>query len=229
VLGGAALVVGVAAAIAAVFAAHASALGAVERARFDPAVAPLAGVSPAALPFAVFGAWVAVSEYATGTIRATLAAVPRRTPVLWAKLAVVAAVAATTGLVATSAAQLLAHTLLAGHGVPTSLGTALRSVPVATAHLTAAAVLGVTVGFLLRNTLAAVCATFGALLVAPILLDLLPAGLTHRLGEWLPTRAGEALWAGHGGHAVLHGAVVLGLWVSLGVLGARVRLLGTDA
>ena len=52
----------------------------------------LAGQHFAQLAIGVAGVIAISGEYATGMIRATLAAVPRRLPVLWAKLAVFAAV-----------------------------------------------------------------------------------------------------------------------------------------
>ena len=50
----------------------------------------LAGVKLAQLAIGVLGVLVISGEYSTGMIRATLAAVPRRLPVLWAKAAVFA-------------------------------------------------------------------------------------------------------------------------------------------
>ena len=54
--------------------------------------ATLAGRHFAQLAIGVAGVIAISGEYATGMIRATLAAVPRRLPVLWAKLAVFATV-----------------------------------------------------------------------------------------------------------------------------------------
>ena len=46
----------------------------------------LAGVNVAQLAIAVLGVLVISGEYSTGMIRATFTAVPKRLPVLWAKL-----------------------------------------------------------------------------------------------------------------------------------------------
>jgi hypothetical protein len=57
-------------------------------ATFDPVQTSLAGLLVVQLAFGVFGALVITSEHATGTIRTTFAAVPRRRAVLAAKATV---------------------------------------------------------------------------------------------------------------------------------------------
>ena len=52
----------------------------------------LVGVRIAQLAIGVLGVLVISSEYSTGMIRASLGAVPKRLPVLWAKIVVLAAV-----------------------------------------------------------------------------------------------------------------------------------------
>ena len=59
---------------------------------FDPTLVSLRGIYLAQLAIGVLGVLVITGEYSTGMIRATLAAVPRRLPVLWAKALVFAAV-----------------------------------------------------------------------------------------------------------------------------------------
>ncbi|CAI7977710.1 ABC transporter transmembrane protein [Frankia sp. Hr75.2] len=65
-------------------------VGAADLAGFDPTSVSLAGVQLAQLAIGVLGALMITGEYGTGSIRATFAAVPRRTPVLWAKAVAVA-------------------------------------------------------------------------------------------------------------------------------------------
>src|SRR4051812_44266758 len=52
----------------------------------------LGGIYLAQLAFGVLGVMLITGEYTTGMVRATFAAVPRRLPVLWAKLGVFVAV-----------------------------------------------------------------------------------------------------------------------------------------
>src|SRR5450432_1787515 len=58
---------------------------------FDPTQVSLRGAYLAQLAIGVLGVMAVTGEYSTGMIRATMSAVPRRLPVLWAKLAVFAA------------------------------------------------------------------------------------------------------------------------------------------
>jgi hypothetical protein len=57
-------------------------------AAFDPTAVSLSGIQLAQIAVGVLGAMLITSEYGSGMIRATFAAVPRRLPVLWGKAAV---------------------------------------------------------------------------------------------------------------------------------------------
>src|ERR1700742_4344191 len=70
------------------------------RADFNAVERSLSGIYLAQLAFGVLGVMLISGEYTTGMIRATFAAVPRRLPVLWAKLAVFAAVGIVLGVLA---------------------------------------------------------------------------------------------------------------------------------
>ena len=61
-----------------------------DRADFHPLDVSLAGVQLAQLAIGVLGVLVITGEYSTGMIRATMTAVPKRLPVLWAKAIVFA-------------------------------------------------------------------------------------------------------------------------------------------
>jgi ABC-2 type transport system permease protein len=52
---------------------------------FDPTAIGLAGVQLAQIAVGVLGVLLVTSEYATGMIRTSMVAVPRRLPVLWAR------------------------------------------------------------------------------------------------------------------------------------------------
>src|SRR5256886_3165218 len=77
---------------AAVTSSHWGSMSFHERADRHPLDIALAGVNVAQLAVAVLGVLVITGEYSTGMIRASLTAVPKRLPVLWAKLLVYAVV-----------------------------------------------------------------------------------------------------------------------------------------
>ncbi len=126
----------------------------------------LTGAPLAQIVAAAFGAIVMTGEYSTGTIRPTLAAVPRRGTVLAAKAIVVAVSVFVVGLASSAAAYLVGRVLLStdtyatGDPVPALAGVA--------ASLAALAVLGVAVGALLRHSAGAVAAVVGVALLPPL-------------------------------------------------------------
>src|SRR5579884_1244687 len=65
-----------------------SRMGPIEQATFDPLLHSIVGVNLAQLAVGVLGVLFITGEYGTGMIKSTLGAVPTRTPVLVAKLAV---------------------------------------------------------------------------------------------------------------------------------------------
>ena len=88
---------------AAITAGQYSRLPAASRASFDAVNTTLTGYQFAQLAVGVLGVVVVSNEYSSGMIRATLAAVPQRLPVLWAKAGVFAIVT----LVVMTAASLI--------------------------------------------------------------------------------------------------------------------------
>jgi ABC-2 type transport system permease protein len=71
---------------------------------FGPVSVSLSGIQLAQIAVGVLGVLLITSEYATGLIRTTLAAVPRRLPVLWGKAGMLAAATVAVSLPAALAA-----------------------------------------------------------------------------------------------------------------------------
>lgn len=159
---------------------------------FDPTLVSLRGIYLAQLAIGVLGVLVITGEYSTGMIRATLSAVPRRLPVLWAKALVFAAAV----FVVMGFASLLAfeggQAMLSGAGIHVGLSSpgAARAVLGGALYLTVVGLLGVGLGFLVRNTAGAISALFGLLLVLPAVVSALPASLYKDVYKYLPMVAG---------------------------------------
>lgn len=155
----------------------------------------LFGMYLAQLTVGLLGVLLATGEYATGMIRATLSAVPRRLEVLWAKLAVFAVVVLVT-CEATVFATFLASQALLPHGAGVSLGApgVLRAVGGTGLYLTLVGLLGIALGFVIRNTAGAAAIMFSLLLVVPeVLGGALPADWAGRILPYLPSNAGQAI------------------------------------
>lgn len=190
----------------------------------------LRGAFLAQLAIGVLGALVITGEYATGMIRSSLAAVPRRQPVLWTKAAVFAATVLVVSLVATLLGFLLGQLALASTHQQATLSTpgALRAVIGSAVYLTLIGLLAVGLGFLIRSTAGAIATLVGIVLVAPLLANALPSPYSDDVIKYLPLSAGQriistlnpdpnqlAAWAGIGVTALyalaalVAGAVVL--------------------
>jgi ABC-2 type transport system permease protein len=183
--------------------AHWSAMSASSRADFNPVNQDLIGVNLAELTVGVLGVLVVTGEYASGLIRATFAAVPRRLPVLVAKAGVLAAVIFAVGLAAVLITFLGGQALLGSHGISLGHPAAVRAVLGSTLYLTVVGVTGIGLGFLIRSTAGAIATLLGVLLVLPIVAAALPGSGGRAVDRYLPSMAGRALFTMNGGRAML--------------------------
>jgi ABC-2 type transport system permease protein len=199
--------------------------GAAAIASFDPASVSLSGVQLAQIAVGVLGVLLITSEYATGLIRTTLAAVPRRLPVLWGKAALLATATLAVSLPAAFAAFLAGQSILARQhlSVPLSQPGVARVVIGSALYLVVAALLGLGLGALLRSTAGGIAGLFGLLFGVQLAAGFLPGSLGQEIGKYVPTTAGQAVtlvrpdpasslppWTGFGVFC-LYAAVLLGL------------------
>lgn len=148
------------------------------RANWDPTNNTLAGLIPGYLVIPVLGVLMMTSEYSTGSIRSTLAAVPRRPLVLASK----ALVFAGATLVVVEAVSFLAFLLgqrVMGTAPHASLGQpgVLRALIMSGAFLVLMGLFGLGLGTIIRRSGAAVAAYAGLAVVLPPLLNAFPGNL----------------------------------------------------
>ncbi|MGW0709412.1 ABC transporter permease [Streptomyces sp. NPDC002643] len=194
----------------------------------------LLGVTFASLAVGVLGVLLSAGEYSTGMIRSTLAAVPRRLPVLWSKAAVIGPIALVVTTVGALAAFQLGTLGLEGEKIALSLSDdgVLRSLAGAGVYLGLVAVFGVALGVLLRSSAGAIAVLVGILLILPGLASLLPDSLYDSVNPYFPSNAGSAIYALNESSDALSpgaGLAVFAGWVALTLVGAAVRLVKTDA
>ena len=139
-----------------------------DRARFDPVGDSFTGLVFAQLAFGVLGVLAASTEYSSGMIIVTLAAVPLRTTVFAAKAIVVGAFSLALGEAFSFASFLLGQSTLAGNHLSVTLTEpgVLRSVSSAGLYLCVVALFGFGAGAVLRHTAGAVSVMFGAIFLA---------------------------------------------------------------
>ena len=185
---------------AAVTASHWAHMSASDRAGRHPLDIALAGVNVGQLAIAVLGVLVITGEYSTGMIRSTLIAVPRRLPVLWAKLGVFAVVSFVLMLPAVIISFFASQSILAGHHILqisfSDPGVA-RSVIGGALYVTLVGVFALAIGAIVRNTAGGIATFAGIFFVLPPLMNVLPTSWNNAITQYLPSEAGRQLFSLH--------------------------------
>jgi ABC-2 type transport system permease protein len=170
----------------------------------------LGQIAPASVAVLAFTA-----EQESGSIRTTLAAVPRRGRLIAAKATVVGLASFAYGVVVSVAALSLLYAFVAARAAtvePLVWGTVFRPMVGNALYLGVFGVLAFGVGVLLRNTAGALTTLIGGAVIAPYTFSGL-GEVGRFLGEWWPTSAGEriarVLPEGSGGLSPLAGFGVL--------------------
>jgi ABC-2 type transport system permease protein len=212
---------------AAVTASHWSHMSAADRAGRHPLDIALAGVNVAQLAIAVLGVLIVTGEYSTGMIRSTLIAVPKRLPVLWAKLAVYAVVSFVLMVPAVLIGFFASQAILSGHHILqisfADPGVA-RSLVGGALYVTAVAIFALGIGALVRNTAGGIATFAGIFFVIPPLMNILPTSWNDAISKYLPSDAGRQLFSLHAGAHSLSP-----LWGGLLMLGYCALVVGVAA
>ncbi|WP_329283122.1 ABC transporter permease [Streptomyces sp. NBC_00691] len=120
--------VAIGAALSAVFNSTFDDLSEVERATFDPTLVSFFGMTLGQLAMVVFGVLVVGTEYSSGMIRTSLAAVPQRATFLFSKIAVAGGLAFAVGLATSFLSFFLGQALLGEHRASIGDDNVLRAV-----------------------------------------------------------------------------------------------------
>jgi ABC-2 type transport system permease protein len=203
------LTVGLPCLFAAVVGAHWAHMNPHERADRHPLDVALAGVNVSQLAIAVLGVLVITGEYSTGMIRASFTAVPKRLPVLWAKIGVYAVVAFVLMLPSVVIAFFASQSILAQHHIlQISFGHpgVARAVIGGAVYLLLVGVFALAVGAIVRNTAGGIAAFAAIFFVIPPLLNILPSSWNNAINPYLPSEAGRSIFSlTHGPHSLAPG------------------------
>jgi ABC-2 type transport system permease protein len=156
----------------------------------------LAGVGIAQLSVGVLGVLVITGEYSTGMIRSTFSAVPRRLPVLWAKVAVFAAVTFAVTLPAVLVVFFAGQSILSSRHIQIAFSHpgVPRAVIGAALVLTVMGIFGLGLGAIVRHTAGGIVTLVGIMFVLPPILGLLPTSWSNAINPYLPSSAADVLW-----------------------------------
>ena len=192
------------------------------------------GLALSQLTVCVLGVLVMASEYSTGSIRASLLAVPTRTPMLLAKSVVFALLIFVVGEAVAFSSFFLGASILHAKA-PVAIGDpgVARAVAGAGLYLSVLGLFALAIGALLRHTAAAVTAVIGLVLVLSPLAQLLPGSLGKHVDAYLPSEAGHLITQAHRASGDLlspwQGFTVFCLWTAALLAAAAWSLNRRDA
>ena len=185
----------------------------------------LVGVQAGQAVVAVLGVLIITGEYSSGLIRSTLAAIPRRWPMLAAKATVLTGMVLLAGTVAVLGSLMLARLTLPGNGFTATNGftvlsltdpQTLRATAGSILYLALIGLLSLGMATLIRDTAVAVGVVLGLLYLFPILIQVVgDPDWKRRLEQIAPTNAGLGIQS-----TVDLQSLAISPWMGMGVLAA---------
>lgn len=168
------------------------------------------------LTLSVLGVLVIAAEYSSGVIRASLLAVPKRLPMLLAKVFVFAILVGILAEIVAFGSFFVGSAILHPRvSVSLSDPGILRATIGAGLYLTVFGLFAMGIGTLIRHTAGAISTAVGVAFVLPILSGLLPdASFWNHLVGYLPEQAGSLVYLVH----ETSSQIVLSAWQGFGVL-----------
>lgn len=150
------------------------------------------GLAVGPVAICVLGVLVITSEYSSGTIQASVLAVPRRIPILAAKCAVFAALVFVIAEIVVFGAFFIGRAIVAGDHITLTLGqpNVIRALIGSGLYLSVLGLFGLAIGTLIRHTAGAISTVLGLVLVVFNLTVLLPYSWGAHVNAYMPTVAG---------------------------------------
>ncbi|MFB4314967.1 ABC transporter permease subunit [Actinomadura sp. 21ATH] len=143
----------------------------------------------------VLGMLQMTGEYASGSIRSSLTAVPRRLPLMWAKALAMTVLVAPVMLAVCLVSFLVSQAVAGEHGAGLGDGGALRAVVTGPLTVVALALVGLGLATVIRHTAGALTTYVGVMLVTPALLALaVPEPVREAILPFHPGLAAEAVY-----------------------------------
>jgi ABC-2 type transport system permease protein len=189
------LTIGLGALVTSLLRAHWATASAASRLTFDPVSTSLVGVIFAQFAIGVIGALFITSEYTSGSIRTTLAAVPHRVELVVGKLIVLMVSMFIVSEIACFAAFSLGQSIFSGVVPTASLSNSndLRAVIFAGVYLTLISALACGLGLILRHSAGTISVYVSLLLIVPLIFAFLPQSWQNRGAKFLPSELGHAM------------------------------------
>jgi ABC-2 type transport system permease protein len=195
------------------------------RLTWDPTSISTSGLGIAQLAIGVLGVLLISSEYSSGAIASSLAAVPRRGRLLAAKSVVIMTLTFVVVEVIAFVAFFIGQALISGHAPTATLGDpgVVRALVGGGLYGALLGMTGLAIGTIVRNAAGAIAILVAILYVLPGIAAALPTSIEHTVQEYWPTQAGSQITD------VVRTSNTLSPWVGLAVFALFVAILSVLA
>ncbi|SCK55234.1 ABC transporter permease [Streptomyces sp. WMMB 322] len=224
--------VGVSAAICAVTASQFDKLGKQQQATFDATQTSFSGSGLGQLAMIAFGVLVVSSEYSTGMIRSSLAAVPQRTVFLTSKIFVATMLVLVVGMATSFLAFFVGQAVLGDLGVSIKDEGVLRAVLGGGVYMTLIALFSMGLSFVLRSPMLAFAILMPFFFLISNILEAVSA--TKKYAHYLPDQAGKTITAVvpeslNRPYGPYEGLAIMAAWVGAALIVGWILLKRRDA
>ncbi|GEB56857.1 ABC transporter permease subunit [Streptomyces gardneri] len=227
--------VGVGAALSAVFNSTFDELSEAERLTFDPTLVSFFGMTLGQLAMVVFGVLVVGTEYSSGMIRTSLAAVPQRATFIFSKIAVAGGLALLVGIVTSFLSFFLGQALLGEHRASISDENVLRAVFGGGLYMGLIAIFSMGVATMLRSSMLSLGILMPFFFLVSQILAAVPKA--KEVARYFPDQAGskimqvvpDALNTEKAPYGPWGGLGIMLIWVAASLAGGYLVLKKRDA
>ncbi|MFJ7153567.1 ABC transporter permease [Streptomyces sp. NPDC101118] len=206
-----------------------------ERATFDPTLISFSGMVLGQLAMVVFGVMVVGTEYSSGMIRTSLAAVPQRAAFLFSKIAVAGLLALGVGLATSFLSFFLGQALLGTHHTSIGEPNVLRAVIGAGLYMALIAVFSMGVTAMLRSSMLSLGILVPFFFLISQILSAVPKA--KEVARYFPDQAGakimqvvpNAMGGDEAPYGPWGGLGIMLIWVAASLVGGYLVLKRRDA
>ncbi|MEV7416962.1 ABC transporter permease [Streptomyces sp. NPDC089919] len=210
-------------------------LSELERATFDPTLISFSGMVLGQLAMVVFGVMVVGTEYSSGMIRTSLAAVPQRATFLFSKIAVAGVLALAVGLATSFLSFFLGQAFLGAHRTTIGEPNVLRAVIGAGLYMSLIALFSMGVTAMLRSSMLSLGILVPFFFLISQILSAVPKA--KEVARYFPDQAGskimqvvpQAMGSDKAPYGPWGGLGIMLLWVLAALLGGYAVLKRRDA
>jgi ABC-2 type transport system permease protein len=206
-----------------------------EQLTFDPTFISFSGMILGQLAMVVFGVLVVGTEYSSGMIRTSLAAVPQRATFIFSKIAVATVLALVVGMATSFLAFFLGQALLGEHRTTIGADNVLRAVIGGGLYMGLIALFSMAVATMLRSSMLSLGILMPFFFLVSQILASVPKAKT--VARYFPDQAGskimqvvpDAMGSDKAPYGPWGGLGIMVIWVAVALLGGYLVLKKRDA